>query len=969
MQVTPVTMVPCDAGAGSNRLIAVNMDFIAYGLKPGHIRVIHRSTGGRALLKGHTGLITSLRFNCSDSSVLASGGPDGKLIVWRLAADAQGTVSVDRVHAGTRGLAPGVVSVAWLSRDRVIAWSRGTRKVTLGYAGHSAPFHIYSLRRRSEDVRDLVLSSAALSLAPGRDDTECLLGLEDGSVYFWSMDHGPEQVNSAARVWLAEAPVSGLEWLPAARGGRPGTTAPPVAAAVLGGGAEVRLLTFDPRAPLHSGAPLGPRLSLDPGSAPYHLVAVRGADLLLLAGSRELVALRLGPAPGTGAGPRIVAGARFGLSQPVLSADALALDGPPRVEVAAVQRTAVQQYTLDLDLLRLPEAAAGGRPEVPAGTAPAAGATATQDAPRPRSSAGSLPADSPSPASSGPASMQASATGTSSASGVGVGGSIGVEGAEEEEEEGEITSECPSPPSSPVGGQAVQVPVPILLPAGADATASFADAAASIADATASSAGPDAREPPADSQQPRPPPGLPSRRMLAPEEGLLEVTSPPASAIPFPDAFLRRGRGAGARAGAAPAPAPQPAASDDSSVAQHPGAAPGAAPASATAAESLDGAVAAAVASALDGSHRKFVGHVTLMFRELVKSLRAEMAAAAATQHDDHQATLRLTLRELRDMVAAERAAALEEHRAQAEAAALASTSRIVQEVVRAQQAEFREHMRSVSASTTLAVQAAVATALPEALASSAALLAPQVASAVSASLAPALAGAFTSAFSTQLVPGFEAACGSMLSQLTAAMARGLDAQAAAAAETLAELRGAAAELTRAAGGLARAAPSPASNFGPAPPAPLDPARRRLLGLLEARLPEEAFDEALSAADAGLVGWLCAQEAAAAALATRPPRLGQPALLSLAQQLSSLLDRGDPTAPAGWAGAAVDGLCVWDARIAAHVEPVLRGVEAAVHRARRRGPGSPHAEAALGALLAAVRRKIDDAAAHGGPRA
>lgn len=36
--------------------------------------------------------------------------------------------------------------------------------------------------------------------------------------------------------------------------------------------------------------------------------------------------------------------------------------------------------------------------------------------------------------------------------------------------------------------------------------------------------------------------------------------------------------------------------------------------------------------------------------------------------------------------IAAERAAALEEHRAQAEAAALASTSRIVHEVVRAQQ-------------------------------------------------------------------------------------------------------------------------------------------------------------------------------------------------------------------------------------------------------------------------------------------
>jgi len=62
--------------------VATNDTFISYGLKQGHIRVLHRYSEARALLKGHTSPIASLVF--LSSHVIASGGQDGKVFVWEL---------------------------------------------------------------------------------------------------------------------------------------------------------------------------------------------------------------------------------------------------------------------------------------------------------------------------------------------------------------------------------------------------------------------------------------------------------------------------------------------------------------------------------------------------------------------------------------------------------------------------------------------------------------------------------------------------------------------------------------------------------------------------------------------------------------------------------------------------------------------------------------------------------------------
>jgi enhancer of mRNA-decapping protein 4 len=88
-----VTLISTEYGLHHHRQIAVSGDYICYGLRQGHIRVISRSSATRALLKGHTQPLSDLRFappaaagngGSEGAALLASGGADGRLFVWRL---------------------------------------------------------------------------------------------------------------------------------------------------------------------------------------------------------------------------------------------------------------------------------------------------------------------------------------------------------------------------------------------------------------------------------------------------------------------------------------------------------------------------------------------------------------------------------------------------------------------------------------------------------------------------------------------------------------------------------------------------------------------------------------------------------------------------------------------------------------------------------------------------------------------
>lgn len=90
----PVTRIASEYTETMVESIAVNDEFITYGLKQGHVRVLHRYSEARALLKGHTGPISHMCF--VSASIVAAGGMDGKVFVWKVqATDDENALQVD----------------------------------------------------------------------------------------------------------------------------------------------------------------------------------------------------------------------------------------------------------------------------------------------------------------------------------------------------------------------------------------------------------------------------------------------------------------------------------------------------------------------------------------------------------------------------------------------------------------------------------------------------------------------------------------------------------------------------------------------------------------------------------------------------------------------------------------------------------------------------------------------------------
>ncbi|XWS15438.1 hypothetical protein CRYUN_Cryun34aG0000900 [Craigia yunnanensis] len=64
--------------------IAVNRNYICYGLKLGNIRILNINTALRSLLRGHTQRVTDMAFFAEDVHLLASASVDGRIFVWKI---------------------------------------------------------------------------------------------------------------------------------------------------------------------------------------------------------------------------------------------------------------------------------------------------------------------------------------------------------------------------------------------------------------------------------------------------------------------------------------------------------------------------------------------------------------------------------------------------------------------------------------------------------------------------------------------------------------------------------------------------------------------------------------------------------------------------------------------------------------------------------------------------------------------
>lgn len=84
LEVTPITKYVSDPGLVLGRQIAVNRNYICYGLKMGNIRVLNINTALRSLLRGHTQRVTDMAFFAEDVHLLASASIDGRIFIWKI---------------------------------------------------------------------------------------------------------------------------------------------------------------------------------------------------------------------------------------------------------------------------------------------------------------------------------------------------------------------------------------------------------------------------------------------------------------------------------------------------------------------------------------------------------------------------------------------------------------------------------------------------------------------------------------------------------------------------------------------------------------------------------------------------------------------------------------------------------------------------------------------------------------------
>jgi WD40 repeat protein len=96
LSAKPITVVPATAPAYNPgaTLLAVNARFVCYTVRGSKIRALSRSTSARTLIRAHESAVTDLRFHAAvDDDLLVSVSRDGALGVWRLVLADPGTAA------------------------------------------------------------------------------------------------------------------------------------------------------------------------------------------------------------------------------------------------------------------------------------------------------------------------------------------------------------------------------------------------------------------------------------------------------------------------------------------------------------------------------------------------------------------------------------------------------------------------------------------------------------------------------------------------------------------------------------------------------------------------------------------------------------------------------------------------------------------------------------------------------------
>ena len=370
LEVLPITMYVTEYAEHQFSQIAVNGRYICYGLRAGQIRVLHKETAKRALLRGHMQQIVDMRFSPSEKSdVLASFGIDGNLFVKKIVTPSGDAGEIEeksllQVTVTTEHPAgvPVTPRVRWLTKSKIIA-SYGDGVFTVDVDVKAPSAKVISLDLSSgADAPDsvTVVSSMAgkpvvvdLAVAPGVGGRLAVAHV-DGSCRVWSpagdsfsqdstfspFDDAPDEPLASVFFASDDALVIGGEnnkalamlSLPAA-GGDDMTSSPE----------HVQTVSFAPSGEVYN----------------FAASAVPGARLVLLSNLKKQAVYAVHFAEDAKQGFDYIS--EFSTTMPVLSFTALREDGEPdepvsggggTLQLYCMQTQAIQQYALAVDRCR-----------------------------------------------------------------------------------------------------------------------------------------------------------------------------------------------------------------------------------------------------------------------------------------------------------------------------------------------------------------------------------------------------------------------------------------------------------------------------------------------------------------------------------------------------------------------------------------------------------------------------------------
>ena len=959
-----MTRVPAEYKEANLRQIAVNDEYITYGLKQGHIRVLHRFSEARALLKGHSGPIADICFVGNDT--LVAGGQDGTLFAWKLTVH-DGDNAISPVQIVNVKFSPGCesspVAVAAIPGRSEFAVAVGNAVMVL----HPSQF---TSKNGAEIEIDPLVPHPAHKMPnfPVQDVPTAVTGSPDGLFLAAGSRHG--------RVYVAKfseddgggggggtlqrraqldigSPISAVNWL------RCDGSTSTLLVSTANGAHQTLFHSADGGGTFQQGDTVVLESS---GPLYVHTSVVEAQQLVVMADTPRKQVYTLhwsgGSSSSSTTALRFDYLARFKIGLSILNFTALwnpDAGEEGAVELNCVQTEAIQQYFLDPALCSVEvaeeEEEEGESSEVafiPISSVASAGSeTAVVHEEVPITAAPKEEEEEEEEEDYGMSGFLAAAAAALPPSPL-INGAVTRADSEQpstREEEAAEKEEQPQIISHPLDAAAdasSAPPQPTEVPQPTAATTPLAAAAAAVVTPTKLLT-------PTDILRSSGGSGAGTARTVVASKIDTRSTTRAQPTPPQPSIkVLQR----------ATTPTPTPASPPP----------PAAAILTSSPLEERNlphrDDLSSAVAEEMATVHRKFAGHVSAMYKELLKAMKAEMSA----QNAANERILREALAAQAAAVAAERTAVLTEERANMERllGAISTTLNrdLPSKLGETMRGELNNLSSALAVSLTPAVQQAVSSALPkETAAAVKTALDKQLGVSLQSGLTKPIQEAFRTAFSKQIVPSFENACQSMFVQMDKSFSKGFSEHLDASRGTFAEpaalaasLRESLSETARISGSLsAAAAAAAAGGSGELSTSALDRSasiassmrspsaadvKAELRSLMSQSRYEDAFSKALSMQDVAIVGWLCAQADAAVLLSSTPPALSQMVLLSLVQQLAADISTGASSSKLQWIREAALGLNPRDPVLGPHLRPVLDQVHAALGAAVTRMQGA-----------------------------